>query len=141
MTPPSWVIEKWLYSILSGDAQLASLGITGVYVDVVPRGAAGLYVYITGQSFEDVAYTGERIVYTNSLYAIRVVGEVGGYGDLAQAADRVHDLLQRASGSTDAGEVFAAYRERPFRMAESPTDDRDRAVRHLGGIYRIYATG
>lgn len=135
MTNPSWVAERWLYEVLANDAQLAALGVAGVYVDVVPSGTTGLYVYITGQSFDDIAYIGERIVYTRTEYAVRVMGEVGGYGDLEPAAARMHALLHRARGSTDAGAVMSCFRDRPLRLVERQTD---RTVYQLGGLYRIY---
>lgn len=137
MSTPSWTMERRLYATLTGDAPLMGL-VTGVYVDSVPPQTPFPYIYITGLAFDDIAYVGERTVYSSGVYACRVVGEVGGYGALVAAATRMHELLQRQSGSTEAGVVFAIYRERPFRMVERSAD---RMIHHLGGVYRAYAQG
>ena len=134
MDVPSWAAEKFLYSKLNGDATLVAQGVTAVYVDDVPDGAPARYVFITNLDAQDVSYVGHNIGWSTLLYAVRIVGAVNGYGALTTAAARLHTLLHRSSGSTDAGRALAVYRERPFRMVERGAD---RTIYHLGGIFRI----
>lgn len=130
---PSWAAEKWMVTTLKADAQLMAQ-VSNVYVDRVPDEAVAPYVYITNLDAQDVSYVNRVIGWSTLLYAVRAVGEVTSYSPLVAAAARIHELLHRKSGSTDVGRVLAAWRERPFRMAETGMD---REMRHLGIILRV----
>lgn len=130
------IAEKWLVATLKGDAQLMSM-VQGVYVDKVPSNVTS-YVLITNADAYDVSYVNKRIGWGKLIYAVRAVGEMGSYSDLVPASSRMHELLHRQRGSTDAGKVLSCHREQPFRMIEQ---EGNREFRHLGGIYRIMVQG
>mgnify|MGYP001202612375 FL=1 len=130
---PSWAAEKWMVTTLKADAQLMAQ-VSNVYVDRVPDDAVAPYVYITNLDAQDVSYVNKEIGWSSLLYAVRAVGETTSYSPLVAAAGRIHELLHRARGATDAGPVLASWRERPFRMTETGGD---RELRHLGIIVRV----
>lgn len=127
--------ETWLYGVLSGDATLTSLGVTGVYAYQAPETARFPYVLFQHQGGADVRGVGPTRIMANMLYVVRGVTD-GPLSALVSINSRIDALLQAQSGSNVNGVVLACVREQPFVMNE-PAEGR--TFRHLGGVYRLWA--
>lgn len=129
--------DGWLYSVLSGDATLAGLVSTRVYGHIAPQEAAFPLVLFALQSSSDVQILGPNRIMTNMHYVVRGVTEGGSFGGtLKTMAERIDAVLQAASGTVAAGQVFACVREQPFALVETV---QGKQYRHLGGVYRLAA--
>jgi hypothetical protein len=128
--------EQWLYSKLSGDAQLAAVVGTRVYGYRAPDGAALPYVLYQNQAARDVAGVGPARIGSSLMYLVRVVGETTTFAALQTAAARIDAVLQGAAGTVPDGEVWGCGREQPFVLVET---NAGKQVRHLGGVYRVWA--
>lgn len=128
--------DKWIYTALSGDAQLTAIVGPRIYAEQAPQGAALPYVVFNFQGGADLMSVGPYRVWTNALMLVRGIAETASYaGSLATIADRIDAILHAQSGSNVDGVVYAAVRERPFRMPEMGNG---RQFRHAGGIYRLW---
>ena len=127
--------DKWLYSVLNGDATLK--GYTPkIYALPVPQGVSLPYVAYNELSAVDLQTLGPNRVWVNTLFVVRAVFEAASWGgNLELAANRIDTLLQAAQGSVSGGNVWACVREQPFRLIESHAGAQ---YRQLGGIYRIF---
>jgi hypothetical protein len=126
--------DKWLYTVLSGDAQLVGLINGRVFDTLAPESAAFPYVVFQYQGGHDVRGNGPTRVMTNSLYLVKAVGRGGSYASLWPIANRLDELLHAQHGANADGQAWAV-REQPFKLLEV---DNGVQYRHLGGLYRIY---
>lgn len=130
--------DRWLKSVLGSDATLAALT-PKVYKLPAPQGAQLPYAAFNMLSAVDLQAVGTARVWSDMLYVVRAIFETNTLGgNLELAANRIDVLLQAASGSASSGVVWACVREQPFEMEEN---NAGQELRHLGGIYRIFATG
>lgn len=135
----------WLYTVLTGDSDLAELVATddfsGVYDTLAPEGAPYPRVVFQWQApAQTVTHNASRVM-TRDLWLVRGIAgptPVPRYtGDLTTIADLIDEALHRASGGpADDGLVLTAVRTQTFRMVEGPTDGH--VYSHLGGIYRVF---
>lgn len=119
-------VDTWITTQLSGLGTL--------YFDQAPRTA--VYPHILASLTTpgtDVRGVGTKIVMNDLLYVVKVVGRESSYAALNSLADAVHAALHGKSG---AG-VEACVREQTVRYSEYT----EVLYHHLGGIYRIWATG
>jgi hypothetical protein len=134
-------IERWIYSALSGDAQLTGVVATRIYHDWAPEGAAYPFVIFNFQVGEDTNGLGTCRILTRALYQVKIVGRE--LNDNARlVADRIDDVIAkavRAQHPEDDSLKFSGYRESPISYTE-PNRDSSRFFRHLGGLYRIVAS-
>ena len=129
--------DKWLYSVLNGDAALKALT-PKVYALPAPQGAVLPYTAYNVLSALDLQGMGARRVWVNALYVVRAIFESASWGgDLEVAADRIDTLLHAASGSASGGMVWSCARQEPFYMVDNSSGQQ---IRMLGGIYRIHVT-
>ncbi len=127
--------ESWIYGILTGDATITGYVSTRVYTGVIPDGAAMPLILITLDGTpDDLMVVNAKRVWSNARYLVRAINQVETFtGDLGIIADRIDVLLHRQSGAN----VHACVREQAFAMPEVVDNVQ---YRHLGGIYRIYAS-
>ncbi len=126
--------ERWLYTVLSGDATLAGL-VSGVFAYMAPSTASLPYVVYTMQSGRDLNGLGPTRWWSDTRYLVRGIAETTTFGgDLKTIADRIDAVLQAASGTVVDGTVVVCVREQPFSMVEVANE---RQYRHLGGVYRL----
>lgn len=137
----STTIDRWLYTVMAADAQLAAVVGTRIYSDLAPGGTTGAVlpmVVYQMQAANDLMVVGSARVWANALFLVRGVAQRVSYdGDLITMADRIDAVLHGASGSNAEGNVWECVREREFRLTEVGADGRQ--YRHLGGLYRILA--
>lgn len=143
-------IDAWLVARLKADTGVGGLfhagtavgtaaRVSGIWSERIPAGEQ-----LPGIRFSDLAprdvggVSGVRILVTG-LYVVAAVRAGASYGPLVPVADRIDELLQRASGAAPDGfTVLSCIRESAFRL---PEDDGDIHYRHLGGVYRIQLSG
>ncbi|HPD40012.1 MAG TPA: DUF3168 domain-containing protein [Anaerolineae bacterium] len=128
--------ERWLYTLLSGDATLQGLIGDRVYSGEAPTTAAYPLVLIVFQGGHDVLGVGPARIMAQCRYLVKAVGATPSYAALEPIASRIDALLQGASGSVTSGLVLACVREAPVVY---PEQQEGKVFRHLGGIYRIVA--
>jgi hypothetical protein len=133
-------IDTWLRARLAADSALTAVVGTRLYGELAPQATATPFVVWQLVDVDDVvgATAATRIMVT-STWAVKAVADAATFaGPLATAADRIDAVLHAAVGGA-AGDatVWTAVRERPLRLVE--VDD-GVTWRHLGGIYRIWAT-
>lgn len=129
-------IEMWLHSLLAGDATLAALVGSRVYGYLAPPGAVSPWVVFNYQSGNDVRGVGPTRIMVSTLYQVKGVGQVDGFGPLKPIADRIDALMQGASGVVVDGQVLLCVRQNPVAYVEV---NEGRQFRHLGGLYWIIA--
>lgn len=134
-------IERWIYSALSGDEQLAATVETRIYHDQAPESTAYPYVVFNHQVGEDTNGLGTCRILTRNLYQVKVIARE--LNDNARLiADRIDEIIGkavRAQHPLDVSLKFSGYRETPISYTE-PNRDSSRVFRHLGGLYRIVAS-
>lgn len=148
---PIPVIEKTIYSLLSGDGALAALVGARIWSTVGPEidPATGLlpaYPQVIYQQQSPGAPTrlvGGGVLMDQPLYFIRAVGLRSAYASTRQAAARIDALFNILVpiGKTDPdGQAFVvgAVREQP--MADAIFSKDGRMFDSLGALYRFYVT-
>lgn len=131
------LIDQWLYERLHGDATLMAL-VTDVYSYPAPAGATLPYVLIQEQLVSDVRGVGSARIGVRGAWLVRGVVDTSSWGGaMTQIADRIDVLLQAKSGSVTGGSIWGCVRIRPFRLSETYAG---RSIRHLGGVYEVFAT-
>lgn len=134
-------IERWIFSALAGDAQLAGIVANRIYHDQAPEKTAFPFVLFNHQSGEDTNGLGTCRLLTRNTYQIKVIARSL---DAATrlAADRIDEVIGkavRAQHPADSSLKFSAWRETPVSYTESERDSAQ-VFRHLGGLYRITAS-
>lgn len=131
-------VDRWLHSVLSGDATLAAAATGGMYSEVIPRGTAGPAVVWSLYAPHDVATANGSRVMVSDLWAVRGSAATSSWqGPLATIADRIDEVLHRASGQVVAdGRALTAVRDRTFRTPPEVIDGVE--YRQQGGIYRVF---
>lgn len=129
--------NKWLYSVLTGDATLVGLVGTRVYSDIVPDGAALPYVfYSLATPGDNLLTVNAEVVWSPLVYVVRIVALVESYNTLETGAAAIEAALSRASGSNASGVVAGCIYEAPFAMLE--INNAGYQLRQLGGRYRLF---
>lgn len=131
----------WLYTKLSGDAQLTAIVSTRIYADVVPDQAVyPLVLFQFRPPGKDLMTLGTTRVFSELSYSVRGVIAAKSYSGLTAVADRIESLLHGASGTTNDGTIFGCVRTSPLALIEQE-DAKDGTkidYRHLGGVYRLF---
>lgn len=137
-------VDTWFYATLGADSALMTAvngaAINKLFAEQARETAALPYVIWSFLSGTDLMVVGSYRVWTNALFVVRGIAETDSFGgNLKTIADRIDTVLHAASGSNVNGIIYACVRESPFRMVENR--DGRTSLRHLGGIYRIFAKG
>lgn len=138
--PETEIIDEWLYELLTGDATLQALESGGipVYNEEVPIPIELPVIIFQNQSSVSVQGVGGARIFNSSLYVVRGVAPGASFKRLKLIASRIDALLHRSTGGTTSdGIVQDSVQEEIYRVREQ---DRGIAYRHLGGIYRIWAS-
>ncbi len=136
------VIDRWLFARLTGDlALMALLGKDpdGLCVfDTKPsRGAVMPFVvYQLYSSGNDVTTANRTRIMAEPLYLVKAVCPGPSFGPVRPIANRIDDLLHKASGTNADGVVLGCARERPYKMLE---EQGKQSFAWLGGFYRLWA--
>lgn len=106
--------DRWLYTQLTTDAQLATALGGRVFVDDAPLGTQYPLVIMTHVASQQVGnWSADRIM-DNELWQIAVWTNQNNYTSIESIADRIRTVLHKASGTGVIGCVF----ERPQRMSD-----------------------
>lgn len=112
-------IDKWLRTLLTGDATLTGLVADRVFSEVAPEGTATPFIVFQAQSDSvDALGVGQARIMSASVYMVKAVTSGSSYAPLIPIADRIDELLHRASGSADGASILASTRERTLRLHE-----------------------
>jgi len=133
-------MDAWLVAKLKADVGAGGLfgpanpaKVNGVWSDVIAPDAVLPAIRFQEQGALDTnGVSGQRIL-VRGTWLVVVTGKTKDYGPLVPAADRLDEVLQRASGNTSGVWVLQCTRIAPFKQ----TDPGDIQFRHLGGLYEI----
>lgn len=141
------VISDWLHATLSGDPTIASLcthsdGSIKVFEDLAPAFAVGgeqygyPFVVYQEQTATDVFGMGphSRIMITCN-FVVRAITE-GSWDSIVPLATAIDANLEGATAGLAHGTVLGTRRLQQYRMPEL---HENRIIRHLGGIYQVFA--
>jgi hypothetical protein len=128
------IAEEFFYTLLANDAALQALVGNRVYSGTAPEGSAYPLVQFSFEGGRDVQEVAGHPIMIDELYVVKAVGKGNRLDTLKPIYERVHTLLQRASGTVADGKVIACVRQTPIKYEEI---DNGITYRHLGGIYRI----
>lgn len=132
------IAEKWLYSVLSGDAALAGLVSDRISGTLSPELLDTPYVTFLMQASRDVSAVNGIRISTDNLYIVKGVAQTSTWDDLIPIANRIDALVHRTGGVVSfGGGSLTSTREMTFQQAEV---DSGLQYRHLGGIFRIRAS-
>jgi hypothetical protein len=111
--------DKWLYAKLTGDAQLLTALGGRVYMDIAPQGTQYPLVvmsFVTSTPVTNV--TADRIM-DNELWQIAIWDNKPSYTGVETIADRIRDVIHKASGT---GVIGAVSEGMPQRLIEQDGD-------------------
>lgn len=130
-------IDEWLYGKLTADAPLTALVGDRIYSDMVPFEPTFPVVVYQQQSALDVIGVGSARIMVDTLYVVKVIGQVVSYSDIQAIADRFDTVLQGSNGVVADAYIEGVVREEILRFTEV---DQGLPYRQLGGMYRIFVS-
>ena len=137
MSNPVVAADKFIYGTLTADETLQVQVSDRVYGHVVSEGGYYPLVLFTlpgaGRNVNTLEGT---VIYSDMVYAVRMVGKVSDYADLEVGAFAIQQALQKATGSNESGQIISSIYEAPFAMIEIDRDGYE--VRHLGCLVRLH---
>lgn len=127
---------QWLESTLSNDATLKSLAPGGVWRALAPPGTATPFVVFGLQSGSDVVTMNGYRVMDDLLYMVKVAGPASNTSAIAQAAERVDQLIGSppTSGTVTGGAILASYGQTPLFIDEIVNGE---LWTNAGRLYRL----
>jgi hypothetical protein len=127
-------VSGWLYDVIAGDAQMASL-VSGVYDTVAPPDAVLPFVVVSEAvtPTDTNALPASRVLVTGE-WQVRVTVEGMSWQPAAAAVQRIDALLQGATAKRADGQILGCARVGTIKYPET---NNGRHYRHLGGIYRV----
>lgn len=137
-------IDRWLFALLEGDAELRTiLGAGPNRVRVAPWSADPAWGDSTGVTFapqlptRDVRVVGGFRVLVNGYYSVLARGVPRYFASVVAAASRIDELLHDTKVTTGDGIILACMRDEIINLPPEPPPHEWRA---LGGVYRIQVT-
>ncbi|MEZ0396835.1 MAG: DUF3168 domain-containing protein [Anaerolineales bacterium] len=106
--------DRWLYTQLTTDANLAAALGGRVFVDVAPLGTEYPLAVMTFVAAQQVGNWSSDRIMDNELWQIAVWTDEPNYTIIEPVADRIREVLHKASGSGVIGCSF----ERQLRMSD-----------------------
>lgn len=138
----STVIDTWLDNLLKTDSAIvAAFGDypVAVFDGKAPNAQDYPFIVWQSQSVLDTVGVGPKArILATGVYVVRVIARVSTYRApiLTSIAKAIDNAVDGATGITDEGLVLGVRRESEYRSTE---DADGRQIRHLGGIYTIWA--
>lgn len=131
------IIDPWLWSTLSGDAQLmTAIGGQGSLISTLAKGGVPApYVVFFCSSPRDIIAVGGIRVEIDALYTVKVVGEGASWTTVKPIFRRIDALLHGKDVTTVNGSL-SCRRESIIQYAEVESATQ---FRHLGAVFRIRA--
>lgn len=133
------MIDTWLYSVLSGDSYLTTLGVTGIYNTLAPEAAEFPLVTFAVLSGVDVTTEAALRVMSRQRYVLKAIGLSNTQAVLAPIAARIDLLLQMAGAvAWGTGWILTCIRQNSFALT---TEDAGLFYRELNQTYLIQVQG
>jgi hypothetical protein len=128
-------IDTGLINLLTNDATLATYATGGVFLGLGPASPSGPYVVVTLQSSSDKTQF-RGTAWEECKYQIEAIGLASAATTVAQAAGRIHDLLQGNLFSISGYTTIRSERESRLLKVEDISSTR---WHHRGGVYIVWA--
>lgn len=124
---------EFVYSTLSGDANLANYAPGGIHRGFAQPGTVVPFVVMGYQAGSDTLTMNAVRVASQPLLQIKAVGPASMSMQVGQAASEIDDMLKRTSGSAAGGLILAFYRETPLFLDQEVNGE---PWVDIGGLYR-----
>lgn len=133
------VIERWLYSLLSGNAALTAIINTNIFANEVDEDDDSAYpcVLLAFIAGDDLMIQSASRVWAETLYKIVVIGKDMPMSDVDAIYSQVDALIHRGSGTNASGTVHSCVRQQVIQQTE--TAEGGIKYRSSGGLYKIIA--
>lgn len=128
-------IEKWLYTLLTGDATLAAQNGGRVYGYLAPENKGYPYTLYHPQALGGSGALGGRGV-AKDLYTVKMVGNTDDLEALQAGADRIFTLLDGTIVAHGGMQLRVKW-VKSVSYIETKNDSR---FSHLGAVFRIAAS-
>lgn len=131
---------QFLDSTLRNDAQLMALLTGGLYRGTADEGTQPPYGVFAFQAGSDTTTMNGVRLLVSALFQVKAIGSSDETLTLAQAAERIDQLLGGppngpVSGSVTGGYIAACYRQSPIWIDEPPIEGEQWT--DIGGLYRL----
>lgn len=123
--------DRWLYSALTGDAQLVISLAGRIYVDAAPPGTQYPFAVVQNVTSNQVGNLSADRVMDDELWQVTVWCEGPSYLPLEPIADRIRQVLHKSSGTGVIGAVYEGSRRLSEREGE-------REFKAILSEYRLY---
>lgn len=134
---PVEIIDPWLYTTFSGDAEITSYVGTRITNGAALGPTATPFITWEMNSSRDIQKADGDTLWNESLFLVKVIGQGGSYEPITPIAKRMNALLDMVTNAPGpAGGFLTIRRDRLIRYVEL---DDNIQYRHLGAIWRITA--
>jgi hypothetical protein len=116
--------DRWIYTQLTTDSQLAAALGGRVYIDVAPQNTQYPVAIMTFVTARQVVNMSADRVMDDELWQIAIWTDRPSYTELESIADRIRSVIHKASGSGVVGAVYEGER----RLMEQDGDTVYRAL-------------
>lgn len=138
MSLTTFVADEFLSSKLNGDATLLGLVPSRAWRDKPPAGTAHPFVVWQFQTGTELRGAGPVRIWSDLIYAVKVVGQGANVAALKAAVDRIDALLDLGRATVGSGEIVACTLE---GFVSYPETVNGLDYQHVGGRYRLLARG
>lgn len=132
--------KAWLYSVLSGNAEITARVGTRIFADFVPEPPANRvfpYIVYNFMAGNDIDGLGVNRLVSNPLFQVRVVVE-GRPTTAARLVDkRIDTVLHNAVHQLSGDYYFTARREQPIDRTELDAST-GKQYSNIGGLFRLW---
>jgi len=125
---------EFLIGLLT-DSTLQGYAPGGVRRAYAPPETTPPYVIVGYQAGHDVTTMNAFRMMSAMLYQVKVVGPSSGTSVLAQAAERIDQLIDQQKGTVAGGYTLACWRQSPLEVDELVSGE---LWTNLGGLYQVY---
>jgi len=116
--------DRWLYEQLTTDGQLSAALGGRVYMDIAPQGAQYPLAILTLVMAQQISNLFTDRVMDAETWQVAIWTDAPSYTDIEPIADRIREILHKASG---AGVLATVYQEHQ-RMMERNGDKEYKAI-------------
>ena len=132
------VIEEFIADVCASSAAITGEVGTRIYSELAPASAVYPFIVYQIQSSTDTYVVGPNRLLVDAEILVRGISAVSSYAPLKPLAVAIDSAFDGATGTVDGAEVSVIRRLRPFSMLEEYEHGQ---IRHLGGLYRVWAQG
>ena len=129
--------QDWLVYVLSNDATLTGLGVTGVYAGDAPLSAEYPFIEVRFVNGNPLMNNAAAIVWLDEIYDVKCVDQSESWAKSISIADRILALLHGKTEQVQGSGVMVGCSVED-KIQYSETDELKTFI-HLGYTFRVYS--